>query len=158
MVNSHSLLCCPLLSLYTVGLTGGPNTASPTTPPYPYRVYLAMSTLKWPISLCSRYFMTCTTLFYFIVLQFSYIVKFFDTLPNVTLLFRFKDIIHAQSFKCLLLCTLNAARRRRKSPRAPLLFTFYRAPAVSDFHDLSNTPPFSLSPLLLTHYLPPILN
>ena len=126
---------------------GWSNTASPTTPPYPYRVYLAMSTLKCPISLCSRYFMTCTTLFYFIVLQLSYIVEFFfDTLPNVTLLFRFKDIIHAQSFKCLFLCTLNATRRRPKSPRAPLLFTFYRAPAVSDFHDLSNTSPFSPSP------------
>ena len=88
---------------------GCSNTASPTTPPYPYRAYLAMSTLKCPIFLCSRYFMTCTTLFYFIVLQFSYIVEFFfDTLPNVTLLFRFKDIIHAQSFKCLLLCTLIA--------------------------------------------------
>ena len=153
-----TMFCTPLLARRRVGklsLTpllspsfpihgrtdGWSNTASPTTPPYPYRVYLAMSTLKWPISLCSRYFMTCTTLFYFIALQLSYIVKFFDTLPNVTLLFRFKDIIHAQSFKCLLLCTLNAARRRRKSPRAPLLFTFYGAPALSDFHDLSNTPP-----------------
>ena len=120
-----TMFCTPLLARRRVGklsLTpllspsspihgrtdGWSNTASPTTPPYPYRVYLAMSTLKCPISLCSRYFMTCTTLFYFIVLQLSYIVKFFDTLPNVTLLFRLKDIIHAQSFKCLLLCTLIA--------------------------------------------------
>ena len=115
---------------------GWSNTASPTTPPYSYIVYLAMSTPKCPISLCSRYFMTCTTLFYSNVLQLSYVVEFFDTLPNVPLLFRFKAIIYAQSFKCLLLCTLHAAG----SPRAPLIFISYRAPTVSDFHDLSNTP------------------
>ena len=126
---------------------GRSNIASPTTPPYPYRAYLAMSTLKCPIFLCSRYFMTCTTLFYLIVLQFSYIVEFFfDTLPNVTLLFRFKDIIYALSSKCLLLCTLNAARRRRKCPRAPLPYSCYQTPAVSDFQNSSNTPPCSLSP------------
>ena len=125
---------------------GWSNTASPTTPPYSYKVYLAMSTLKCPISLCSRYFMTCTTLFYLIVLQLYHIVEFFDTLLNVPLLFRFKDIIYAHSSKCLLLCTLNAARRRRKCPRAPLPYSCYQTPAVSDFQDSSNTPPFSLSP------------
>ena len=31
------------------------------------------------------------------------------------------------------------------SARSPL-FICYRAPAVSDFHDLANTPPFTLSP------------
>ena len=125
---------------------GWSNTASPTTPPYCYKVYLAMSTLKCPISLCSRYFMTCITLFYLIVLQLYHIVEFFDTLPNVPLLFRFKDIIYAHSSKCLLLCTLNAARRRRKCPRAPLPYSCYQTPAVSDFQDSSNTPPCSLSP------------
>ena len=125
---------------------GWSKTASPTTPPYSYIVYLAMATLKYPISLCSRYFMTYATLFYLIVLKPSYIVEFFYTLPNVPLFFRFQDIIYAQSFKCLLLCTLNAAGRRRHCPRALLLFIFYRAPAVSDFHDSSNTTPFSLPP------------
>ena len=125
---------------------GWSNTASPTTPPYCYKVHLAMSTLKRPISLCSRYFMTCITLFYLIILQFYHIVEFFDTTPNVPLLFRFKDIIYAHSSKCLLLCTLNAARRRRKCPRAPLPYSCYQTPAVSDFQDSSNTPPCSLSP------------
>ena len=75
--------------------------------------------------------------------------KFLTPLPDLLLL-RLLPIRYAQSLKRLLSCTLLVD--------APLLFISYRTPSVSDPHDLANTPPFSLSPPLLTHSLLPILN
>ena len=92
----------PLLSIsfFLHGRADGwSNTASPTTPPYSYIFHLVRSTLKYPLSLGSHYFLLCTTLFYSITLQLSYIVELFDTLSNVLLLFRFKPIMYAKSLK-----------------------------------------------------------
>ena len=114
---------------------GWSNTVSPTTPSCLYIFHIVESTLKCTLSLGCRYFqrlslkcadyhilVLCTTLFHFIILQRAYLVKIFDTLSNVSLLI-FQLIRYAQSLKCLLLCTL------------------YRAPIVSDFHSVANTPP-----------------
>ena len=159
LVNFRSLFCCPppppfFLYFWTDGWS---STASPTTPSCLYIFHIVETTLKCTLSLGCRYFQLlglkcadyhilklCTTLFHFIILQRAYLVKIFDTLSNVLLL-RFQLIRYPQSLKCLLSYTLLVAGRRRQSSRAYLLFIFYRAPIVSDFHSVANTPSLSVS-------------